>query len=209
MRDHIVDHAIDLVIGDPLDSLGLDGVGSPEDTREFMRRLAEVGLFRDVAWWLLAHARKEGAQDELDEISGAWGGRPDTMLMLDKKDGNRARLSFPKVRWSRRGSRPAYILEFEPDTESFSVAHEEAAEERDYLAELLAFFDENSWKTVKEIATGIRANVDKVRRLLEAHPDTFVSLTGEEAKQVGRHPSATVYEKVTRASESPESPRDF
>jgi hypothetical protein len=209
LRDYIVAHEIDLVVGDPLDSLGLDGVGSPEDTREFMRLLGETGLFRDVAWWLLAHARKEGAQDELDEISGAWGGRPDTMLMLSKQAGNRARLSFPKIRWSRRASRPALILEFDPDTESFSVVGEEAAEERDYLAEVDAFLDEHVWKTAKEIATGISANVDRVRNLLEANADLFVSRTGSEAKEVGRHPSATVYAKVTRGSESPESPRDF
>jgi putative DNA primase/helicase len=30
LRDYVVDYEIDLVVGDPLDSLGLDGVGSPE-----------------------------------------------------------------------------------------------------------------------------------------------------------------------------------
>jgi hypothetical protein len=212
LRDYLVEHEIDLAIGDPLDSLGLSGVGSPEDTREFMGRLAETGLFRDVAWWLLAHARKESASDELDEISGAWGGRPDSMLMLDKRDGNRARLSFPKIRWSRRGSRPAYILAFDPDTETFTVAHEESDEERDLVAEIEQLLDDERWRTAKEIASkkdtvdpGIGASVDHVKNTLEQHPDRFESRTGDAAKEVGRHPSATVW-KVTRASESPESP---
>jgi hypothetical protein len=159
LRAYLVDERIDLVVGDPLDSLGLEGVGSPEDTREFMQRLAETGLFRDVAWWLLAHARKEAAQDELDEISGAWGGRPDTMLMLDKREGNRARLSFPKIRWSRRGTRAAYILAFDPDTETFTVAHEEADEERDLAAEIEQLLADGRWRTAKDRLEKGRARV--------------------------------------------------
>jgi hypothetical protein len=211
LRDYIVDHEIDLVVGDPLDSLGLDGVGSPEDTREFMRRLGDTGMFRDVAWWLLAHARKESAGDELDEISGAWGGRPDTMLMLDKKDGNRARLSFPKIRWSRRGTRNAYILAFDPDTETFTVAHEEADEERDYVAEISELLSDGAWRTVREITApkkdgGIGANRDTVQATLEGNPDRFVCRTGDDAKAVGRHPTSTVWQEVARPSEPPEPP---
>jgi hypothetical protein len=196
LRAFIADNAIDLVISDPLDSLGIEGVGSPEDTRAFMDRLGQAGLFRDVAFWLLHHARKEGAQDELDEVSGAWGGKPDTMLMLEKRDGNRARLSFPKIRWSRRGTRPAYILAFDTDTESFTVAHEEADEERDYIAEVAQLLADGTWRTPKEIAApkadGIGANVDTVKGILESNPDRFESRTGEAAKAVGRYATATV-----------------
>jgi hypothetical protein len=165
----------------------------------------------DVAWWLLAHARKEAAQDELDEVSGAWGGRPDTMLMLEKKEGNRARLSFPKIRWSRRGTRAAYILAFDPDTETFTVAHEEQEEELDYVAEVEELLADDRWRTAKEIAAkkdadepGIGANVDLVKEVLEKHPDRFESRTGEAAKRIGRHPNATVW-RLTRPSESDES----
>ena len=211
LRDYVAENGIELVVGDPLDSLGLEGVGSPEDTREFMRLLGETGLFLDVAWWLLAHARKETASDELDEISGAWGGRPDTMLMLDKKEGNRARLSFPKIRWSRRGTRPAYILAFDPNTETFSVAHEESEEERDYAAEIALLLADGRWRTAKEIAVkkdadepGIGANVDLVKDVLAKHPDRFESRTGKAAEEVGRHRNATVW-SVTRPPESHES----
>lgn len=212
LRDYVLEHEIDLVIGDPLDSLGLDGVGSPEDTREFMRRLGETGLFRDVACWLLAHARKEAASDELDEIPGAWGGRPDTMLMLDKRDGNRARLSFPKIRWSRRGSRAAYLLAFDPDTEGFSVVREEEPEERDYLAEITNLLGDDRWRTAKEIAAskeagGIGANVDTVKTLLSNNPDHFESRTGDAAKELGRNQNATLW-GLTRPSASPESHAD-
>jgi putative DNA primase/helicase len=195
LRGFIEEHEIDIVTGDPLDTLGVDGVGSPEDTRKFMALMSRVGLFQDVAFMLLHHPRKEGAQEELDEISGAWGGKPDTILRLDKLADNRARLSFPKVRWSRRGSRRALILAFDPDTENFTVAHEEEDEERDYVAEITELLSDGSWRVVREIAApkkdgGIGANFDTVKELLETNPARFVSCNG---KEVGRSAQATVW----------------
>jgi hypothetical protein len=197
LRAFVEENEIDVLVGDPLDSLGIDGVGSPEDTRRFMELLGQVGLFRDVAFVLLHHPRKESTQDELDEAAGAWGGKPDTMLRLERKEGNRARLSFPKVRWSRRGSRPAYILGFDPETESFTVAHEEEDEERDYLAEIKALLEDGKPRTKKEIAApkkdgGIGAKEETVESELEGH-DVFVSCTGDEAKALDRSPLATVW----------------
>jgi hypothetical protein len=138
------------------------------------------------------------------------------MLMLEKRDGNRARLSFPKIRWSRRGTRPAYILAFDTDTESFTVAHEEADEERDYIAEVAQLLADGTWRTPKEIAApkadGIGANVDTVKGILESNPDRFESRTGEAAKAVGRYATATVWQiapTVTQSSESVESEFNF
>jgi hypothetical protein len=212
LRAFIAEQRLDLVIGDPLDSFGIKGVGSPEETREFLEMLKACGLFRDVAFWLLHHGRKQEADDELDEIAGAWGGRPDAMLKLERLDGNRARLSFPKLRWSRRASRPALILAFEPDTEGYSIVVEEQ-EVRDYATEIeRLLLATDRWLTPKEIAApqgaarpGIGANVDTVKSALAAHPERFEDRTGEAAREVGRHPSATVWQ-VTRPPESPESP---
>jgi hypothetical protein len=194
LRAFIEREQIDLVMGDPLDSLGIEGVGSPEDTRKFMQRLGEAGLFQDVAFWLLHHPHKREADDELDEASGAWGGKPDTMLKLTKLEGNRARLSFPKLRWSRRGTRKALILAFDPDTEAFSVVGEEQDEEREYLAEIIALLEDGKHRTAKEIAapkpTGIGANDSTVKELLDQHPDVFRSCNGGD---VGRSKLATVW----------------
>jgi hypothetical protein len=213
LRAFIEREQIDLVVGDPLDSLGVNGIGSPEDTREFVEVLKACGLFRIVAWWLLHHGRKQEADDELDEISGAWGGRPDTMLKLDKLEGNRARLSFPKLRWGRRGTRPACILAFDPDAESFTLVGDEGAEQRDYDAEIEDLLDESGCLTAKEIAAprsagGIGANLDTIKKILGGRPERFQRLTGDAAKALGRHPTAVVW-KVTRAAESPESPSGF
>jgi hypothetical protein len=164
-------------------------------------------------WDAAAERLRDGHEirdDAIDEVSGAWGGKPDTMLRLEKLDGNRGRLSFPKIRWSRLGTRKALILGFDPETESFSVVAEEEDEERDYAAEIEELLADGTWRITKEIAApkkdgGIGANVDTIKRELEAHPDRFQSCSGEEAKQLGRDPKATLWQCRTRPSESYES----
>jgi hypothetical protein len=101
-----VEHDIDLVIGDPLDSLGMDGEGSPSETRAMVDRFKAAGLFTARAWFVPHHGRKESVQDAVDEASGAWGGRPDAMLALEKRKDNQARLTFAKVRWQARERNP-------------------------------------------------------------------------------------------------------
>jgi hypothetical protein len=131
-------------------------------------------------------------EDELDELSGAWGGRPDTVLMVNVLTGDRSRLAFPKVRWSRRGQRPALILGFDAEAEGFERIAEEG-EERDYAAEIEDLFGDGEWRTVDEIKLkrgegGIGAAREKVVETLE--DDRFASRSGGE---VERHPNATVW----------------
>lgn len=190
LREHVERAEIDLVVGDPLDSCGLDGVGSPENTREFVSLARDAGLHRDVAFWFLHHPRKEKAEDELDDLSGAWGGRPDTVMMLSLLGGERSRLAVPKVRWSQRGKRPALILGFDADTEGFERIAEEG-EERDYAAELEELLGDGKWRTVDEIKhsdVGIGASRENVKGALA--DERFESRSGGE---VDRHPNATVW----------------
>jgi len=42
---------IDVVIGDPLDSLGMDGEGSPSETRTMVDRFKQAGLFLSAPGW--------------------------------------------------------------------------------------------------------------------------------------------------------------
>jgi 5S rRNA maturation endonuclease (ribonuclease M5) len=211
LRAFIAQNQVDLVIGDPLDTLGVAGVGSPDEIRTFVALMVEAGLSRDVAFWLLHHPRKERTDDELDEAAGAWGGKPDTVLRIDVQPGDRARLSFPKVRWSRRSRRPALILAFDPETEGYSVVGEEG-EERDLAAEIEELLADGVWRIVKEVAApkdadkpGVGANADSVKTTLEGNPERFESRTGDEAVALGRRANATVWQKQTRGPESVES----
>jgi hypothetical protein len=199
----IAEKKYDLVFGDPLDSLGIAGVGSPEDTRAFLTLMKETGLNKTVAWWLNTHPRKEETKEALNEISGAWGGKPDSVLLLRMLKDDRTQVRFPKLRWTKRGKRPTILLAFDPDTESFTYIGEESEEQRDYLAEIKALLADGRWRTPKEIAApqdkpkdkrGIGANVDTVKAVLEEHPETFASRTGAAAKEVERSPQATVWQ---------------
>ena len=201
----LAEHEYDLVFGDPLDSLGIEGVGSPEDTRNFLQLMKQTGLHRSVAWWLNTHPRKEKTTDALDEIAGAWGGKPDAVLLMKQLDDDRTQIRFPKLRWAKRGRRPAILLAFDPDTEAFSYLGEESEEERNYLAEIVELLEKTGkrpgggWLTTREIAAkrdrgGIGASAATIKAVLEEHPDVFESRTGDAAQTLGRSARATVWQ---------------
>jgi hypothetical protein len=128
---------IDLVVGDPLDTLGMKGIGSPEDTREFVKLLVPFGLGATTGFLFLHHLRKEASKSEIDEVTGAWGARLDTLMVLkgtESKD--ELRLSFPKLRWAEE--RPPVILGKLRAAKSFELLAEEVhAEVDDQKAETL------------------------------------------------------------------------
>ena len=51
-------------------------------------------------------------------------------------------------------------------------------------------------------AGGIGASENVIKHVLVSNPDRFASRTGDEAKAVGRHRSATVWQLAEEASES-------
>lgn len=125
-RAYMDECEIDLVIGDPLDTLGPAGVGSPEDTREFVRMLMPLGLTQTRSFLFLHHFRKEVSLSEINMVSGSWGGRLDTLLVLrETENRDELRLSLPKVRHGEDG-RPALIIGKVRNTFSYELlAHEE------------------------------------------------------------------------------------
>jgi AAA domain-containing protein len=204
LRSFIEDEEIDLVVGDPLSTLGMKGVGSPEDTRAFVELLTDVRTSHPVAWWLLHHRIKirdvkRRVLDELDEASGDWGGKPDTMLQLAALPDSRARLSFPKVRWRTGPPRRPAILEFTYADQSFAFVGDERDDDpvlRDLVAEVTTLLSAGDPRTLREICApkkpeqgkpGIGAAESKVKGLLLRNPDVFVSVAGSN---VGRHPKA-------------------
>jgi hypothetical protein len=204
-------HRIDLVVADSLTRFGITGNGTPEETRAFVEWLTEIGLGRDVAFLVLHHplTRPDPSLAELEQIAGSWPPHTDAILMLKKLDGNRARLSFPKVRYGRADP-PAAILAFDPETQAFTfVALERDQEERDLVAEITELLGDGMWRTVKEIAGrdgGIGKREEDVKETLAAHPDLFESRTKDAAKEVGRHPSAIVWQRCSDPPGAPVAP---
>jgi AAA domain len=189
-------HGYDLVVGDPLGSLGMAGAGSPEETRSFLRLLKKAGLWTKVAFLLLHHPHKREAIDPIDELSGDWGGHPDAIFGVKMEAGDRTRLSFHKLRHWQRGKRAAMMLAFDPDTERFTFVADVEEVERDYATELeeLLAGAERIWWTRSDLAEknhgGIGASRDKVGEALEQRPDLFEK---QEGKEVGRPKASEVY----------------
>lgn len=94
---------IDLVFADPVDSLGIQGVGAPDETRAFMDHLKLLGLFdpaEPLSFWLLHHFNKSQAKSVLAQLSGAWGGHPDAVLGISMAGDRRTKLRWAKTRWA-------------------------------------------------------------------------------------------------------------
>jgi len=121
---------IDVVIGDPLDTLGTTGVGSPEETRDFLALLVPLGLTQTRTFVFLHHFRKEITPSEINMVSGSWGGRLDTLLVLRQTEApSELRLSFPKVRWgTQHPERRPLILQKIASSFGFEVIASEAHE---------------------------------------------------------------------------------
>lgn len=191
LRAAIEQHAIDVVVSDTLTRFGVSGNGTPEETRDFMSLLVDVGLGRDVAFLILLHTRtrNEPGIDELEQIAGAWAPHADAVFMLKRLEGNRSRLSYPKTRFAR-GTVPAAILAFDPETEKFElVATDENMPDHvtpeTYDERVIAWIEEHPWATTDELDEGVEGRATEVRaarrRLKEAG-----HLCATPSAQVGR-----------------------
>ena len=105
LRAFAIDQSLDLIVAGPLGRLGVEGAGSPAETRAFLDLLSEVGYQDDIAWWLLHHENKAR------QVSGDWKGHPDLTLRLVYEGKRRNKLTFEKVRWGDQGRDPM-ILEW-------------------------------------------------------------------------------------------------
>lgn len=204
LRAEIERHSIDLVVADTLTRFGVRGNGTPEETREFVAWLAEVGLGRDVAFLLLHHprTRSEAGETDLEQIAGAWPPHADLILRLQKLEAGRARLSFPKARWTR-GDRPASLLAFDADAETFTYLGDDEREDRDYRAELVDLMSDGEWWTINRLrqkrdAGGIGADPTNVRAALE-DAEVFERVSGDV---IGERKDATFY-RLRQASSTP------
>lgn len=204
-RQELDDAQIDLVVGDPLGSFGSAGVGSPEDTRNFVALLRPLGLGTTRAFLFLHHFREraEKSEDELARISGAWGGHLDTLITLSSgHHADQARLAYPKLRWAKTRSPKPIILGRIWNKASFeALAEEDDASLLDpILAAHLTLTREagegrngQGWQTATEIAKATERRRTHVTKALEGNPALFMRAEKEEAKALGARANAILW----------------
>lgn len=188
--------AIDLVVGDPLNMLGVEGVGSPADTRVFVHRLRMLGLGTRRAFLLIHHFRErvETHEDELRKLSGAWSGHLDTLITLAQDAAPaQVRLAFPKLRWARGEPPKPIILGKVYNLAAFEALglEDDVAILEPQLVEGLAALREAGdgyggagWITATRLAAKIQRKRDLVTKALEGAPHLFVLKQGLEAKDI-------------------------
>lgn len=135
---------------------------------------------------------RRASETEIERIAGAWPPHADLILLLQRRGDNRARLSVPKTRWAQ-GQRPASILAFDPDTETFTYVADDEPEDRDLVNELTALMADCEWRTVSGLRQskkkgGIGARPEKI---IEALADErFEATSGDH---LGKRKSDTYY----------------
>jgi hypothetical protein len=180
---------VEVLIVGPVTGVGFEESGTIPEVREFME---QVGAFRrrsgrKLATVLVHHENKAGT------ISGAFEGVCDTLLHATVHQRGQTTLEVEKARWAsswhRRTLKLAWI-----EGEGFEVVEEE---ERDLDAEIVDYLNAEGWRTAREIALkkegGIGAKREAVEARLQARRDLFESRTGPAAREVDRHPNATVW----------------
>ncbi len=166
------EHEADLVIANPLGRLGMKGAGTPEETRTFLDLLVRAGL-GDVFAALLIHHMAKGKQMSLSQqISGDWGGHPDTILILESAGQRRSKLTFDKIRWGDQGAREPLILDWLVD-ESGPVGYTLASApkgipDEQVLERIDAFLRESAEAVgITAIQEGIKGQHKRLKQLVE------------------------------------------
>ena len=175
---------IGVVAADPLGSLGVVGVGAPDETQQFIGWLKECGLFADTAFWILHHFNKGGSKSTLERLSGAWGGHPDAVLGISLEGKRRTRLSYAKLRWAEprdealtlswTGSRGFSEVERQPEVTD--------AELRERITEFLREHPEGV--STRAVHQGVQGDNRRLSALLkgEHFAGAFVNKTGNEQR---------------------------
>jgi hypothetical protein len=125
LAGHAVEHAIDVLVANPLATLGVEGGGTPDDVRVFDAHLAKFRRLveRPIALWLVHHENKAG------DVSGAFERMPDTLVHVRLEGRERSRVHWRKVRWSSSLHNAGWTLRWLPECEGFELidAEEETA----------------------------------------------------------------------------------
>lgn len=205
LRDQCVDAGVELVVANPLGNLGVDGVGSPEETEAFMRHLRDCGLDRDLAFWLIHHFNRGGHRDILHRLSGAWDRHADTIIGVEREGTRRTKLTWAKTRWATPPEDKATILEWHVPTRGFTVIETEQAEQLDdstYEQRILDHLRDHAWITTDELHNDVQGRASEVRKARH-RLETAGRITRAPSHKVGHPGRADRWNLAPEAGQSP------
>lgn len=106
----IVDYEIDVLIVGPVQTLGIQGGGTPAEVNEFVELVEATRQLvgRPVAIVLIHHENRAG------QISGAWERVPDTLVHVTAQGHGKTRLYWQKARWASDLHGKAWALTWQP-----------------------------------------------------------------------------------------------
>lgn len=162
----IVSLGIDVVFAGPVQRLGVEGGGTPEQIMGFVDLLEKVraDLDRPLAYELIHHENKAGG------VSGAWEGATDTLAHVQARGNGHTAVVWEKARWASEIHGRTWKLNWR-DGQSFEVddTPETTADDiADSLLDLVRNEPGGSWRTYASRCKGGTGPKREVRdRLLE------------------------------------------
>lgn len=163
----IAENEIEVLIVGPVQTLGVQGGGTPAEIREFAALIEQTRalLDRPLCTILVHHTNKAG------DVAGAWGPVPDTTCHVSAQGNGKTRVFWQKARWASDMHGKAWHLHWR-DGERFEIEEKPEVTEDTITAELLAAVAEHggaSWTKLREHVTGNATEAAKVRdRLIAA-----------------------------------------
>jgi len=166
-RDALVDVIeeleLDVIAAGPVNRLGMQGGGTPEEVGAFVYNIEFMRqkLSRPLAVVLAHHENKAG------DVSGAWEGVPDTVVHVKQNGNGSTRLHWQKVRWGPALHGRTQVLSW-TEGEGFAPVEEaEARSDSDIEADILAFVGDNpgaAWGVVRDAVDGQVQRLTQLRK---------------------------------------------
>jgi hypothetical protein len=143
---------LDLLVLGPLNDLGMEGGGTPDDVRAFHGHLKDVQTLagRLVSLMVLHHENTAG------RVSGAWTGRPDLLVHVTQQGNGHTRVLWQKAKWSSSLHRTTSRLRWLEHEGFESEAEEAARPERvwDEIASYVLAHGGTGWGPVRDAVSG-------------------------------------------------------